>query len=234
MKAEQRSSDHPLEPSHRQCRRCGVCCCKGGPALHLEDREQVESGKIPLKCLFTIRQGEPAYDNIRGVIAPAATDIIKIKGAAENDATCRFLNQEQVGCRIYDMRPVECRCLTCWDTRAITALYDKNRLTRSHLLSRLPGLSDLVAEHQAHCDYQRVAQWAELIRKDGRLQEAAEELLAIIRYDHSLRNVTVERTRLDPDLLEFLFGRPLSATIRMFKVKLLKNEAETNIVPFFL
>jgi Fe-S-cluster containining protein len=198
----------------------------------MEDRGLVESGKIPLKCLFTIRQGEPAYDNVRGFISPAATDIVKIKGAAENDATCWFLNQEQAGCRIYDIRPIECRKLTCWDTCALAAMYDKERLTRDHLLSRLPGLCDLVAEHQERCGYAHVARYAELIHKENRPQGTIEELLAIIRYDQSLRNVTVERTRLDPGLLEFLFGRPMTETIRLFKIKLVQNEAETTIVPF--
>ncbi len=213
-----------------QCRRCGTCCCKGGPALHLEDREQVESGKIPLKCLYTIRQGEPVYDNVRRLTATAETDIIKIKGAAENDVTCLFLNQEQIGCGIYDARPIECRELACWDTRAIRAIYDRGRLTRQHLLGRLPGLSDLMAEHQARCRYDQVAGYAERLRKgDG--EADAEALLAMMRYDQSLRQVTVEKTRLDPDLLDFLFGRPLSHTIRMFQLKLIKKGQGITLAP---
>ncbi|MFZ1985241.1 MAG: YkgJ family cysteine cluster protein [Desulfatitalea sp.] len=214
-----------------QCRRCGTCCAKGGPALHLEDREAVDSGKIPLKCLFTIRQGEPAYDNIRRSIAPAATDIIKIKGAAESDATCLFLNQERVNCDIYESRPVECRVLTCWDTRAIMAMYDQERLTRGQLLSPLTALNDLVAAHQERCGYGRVALWADAIRQGHDGAEAVEALLDAIRYDQSLRQVAVARTRLDPGLLEFLFGRPLSVTIRMYGVKLAKRGDQVTIVP---
>ncbi len=214
-----------------QCRRCGTCCAKGGPALHLADREAVDSGKIPLKCLFTIRQGEPAYDNIRRAIAPAATDIIKIKAAADNDATCIFLDQERVGCGIYEARPVECRVLTCWDTRAIMAMYDQARLTRADLLARLPGLNDLVAEHQERCGYQQVALWAERIRQGQDAEQAVETLLHAIRYDQSLRQVSVARAHLDAGLLEFLFGRPLSVTIRMFRLKLAKKGEQVTIVP---
>jgi Fe-S-cluster containining protein len=216
--------------NEKQCRRCGTCCAKGGPALHQADRELVDSGQIPLKCLFTIRQGEPAYDNIRRSIAPAATDIIKVKGAAEGDATCIFLDQERVGCGIYESRPVECRVLTCWDTRAITAMYDRERLTRADLLSRLPGLNDLVAEHQERCGYEQVAQWAERIKQGQDAEPAVEALLHAIRYDQSLRQVAVERTHLDPGLLEFLFGRPLSATIRMCGIKLAKTGGQVTIV----
>jgi Fe-S-cluster containining protein len=214
-----------------QCRRCGTCCAKGGPALHQADREMVDSGKIPLKCLFTIRQGEPAYDNIRRSISPAATDIIKVKGAADNDATCIFLDQERVGCEIYESRPVECRLLTCWDTRAVMAMYDQERLTRADLLSRLPGLKDLVTEHQERSGYEQVAAWAGRIKNDPGDAAAIEALLHAIRYDHSLRQVAVTRARLDPGLLEFLFGRPLSATIRLFGIKLAKKGEQVTIVP---
>jgi Fe-S-cluster containining protein len=225
----------PEESSEQknQCRRCGTCCGKGGPALHLEDREAVDSGKILLKCLFTLRQGEPVYDNIRRLIAPATTDIIKIKGAADNDTTCLFLNQEHIRCDIYDSRPVECRVLTCWDTRAVMAMYDQERLTRGQLLSRLAALNDLVAEHQERCDYGRVALWADAIRKERKGAEAVQALLDAIRYDQSLRQVAVTRTRLEPGLLEFLFGRPLSVTIRMYGIKLAKIEGRITIVPSF-
>lgn len=217
-----------------ECRRCGTCCCKGGPALHLEDESLVATGRIPLKELLTIRQGEPAFDNVRGVVSPAPSDIIKIKGASPADATCRFLDQEAVGCTIYDHRPVECRVLTCWDSRAITEMYERDRLTRDRLLARLPGLSDLVAEHQERCNYQEIGRLAERIKSDqDNNGEGVEALLAIVRYDQSIRQVTVERTRLDQGLLDFLFGQPLTETLRRFKVKLVREGERITIVPAF-
>jgi len=220
-------------PSEYQCRRCGTCCCKGGPALHVQDETLVTSGKILLKDLCTIREGEPAFDNIRGVVSPAPSDIIKIKGVSDKDATCRFLNQETVGCTIYEHRPVECRVLTCWDTQAIMAMYDQDRLTRARLLSRLPGLFDLVGEHQHRCGYRRVAELAAAIKNGDEGGGTAEELLAMIRYDQSLRQVTVERSRLDPALLDFLFGRPMTETLPRFQVKMSRNGSRITIVPAF-
>jgi Fe-S-cluster containining protein len=221
----------PAKPTHA-CRRCGTCCAKGGPALHLEDREKVASGKIPLKTLFTIRQGEPAFDNVRGRIEPAANDIIKIKGAAEGDGTCRFLDQQKIACGIYEHRPIECRLLACWDTAALAAMYDRDRLTRGDLLSRLPGLIDLVTEHQKRCDYPRIGQWATRIRSGEGQQEAIQALLELMRYDQSLRKVTVERTRLDPEMVEFLFGRPLHLTIRLFRLRLARQGSALTIEPY--
>ncbi|WP_054032588.1 YkgJ family cysteine cluster protein [Desulfatitalea tepidiphila] len=222
-----------MHPSEYQCRRCGTCCCKGGPALHVQDETLVTSGKILLKDLCTIREGEPAFDNIRGVVSPAPSDIIKIKGVSDTDATCRFLNQETVGCTIYDHRPAECRVLTCWDTQAIMMMYDQDRLTRSRLLSRLPGLFDLVGEHQHRCAYPRVAELATAIKNRKMGGTAAKELLGMVRYDQSLRQVTVERSRLDPSLLDFLFGRPLAETLRRFQVKIIRNGPRITIVPAF-
>ena len=222
-----------MHPSEYQCRRCGTCCCKGGPALHVQDETLVTSGKILLKDLCTIREGEPAFDNIRGVVSPAPSDIIKIKGVSDTDATCRFLNQETVGCTIYEHRPAECRVLTCWDTQAIMAMYDQDRLTRGRLLSRLPGLFDLVDEHQHRCGYPRVAELATAIKSGKMGGTATEELLGMVRYDQSLRQVTVERSRLDPSLLDFLFGRPLAETLRRFQIKMIRNGPRITLVPAF-
>lgn len=205
--------------SQQQCRRCGTCCCKGGPALHLDDQELVTAGKIPLKHLYTIRQGEPAFDNIQRRICPAPSDIIKIKGQDDSDATCNYFIADPVGCGIYAHRPLECRILVCWDTRRIMETYARNRLTRTHLLARLPGLSDLVSEHQERCDYQRITTLAQTIKATPADTQAVQALLEIIRYDYSLRQVTTERTHLDPQLHNFLFGLPLTQTIGRLGIK---------------
>jgi Fe-S-cluster containining protein len=217
--------------SHQSCHRCGTCCCKGGPALHLSDEPLVASGKISLTQLFTIRVGEPVYENVRRIFEPAPSDIIKIKGADATDMTCRFFVHDPKGCRIYAHRPLECRVLDCRDTRAILAVYAKDRLTRAHLLERVPGLYDLVGDHQQRCGYERMGVLADTLKNDPGNTDAIEALLDIIRYDYSLRQVTVERTRLDANLLDFLFGLPLAQTIRRLGLKLVKRGALTMIVP---
>ena len=47
-----------------ECVRCGTCCGKGGPAFHHEDKMLIEQGIILSKHLYTIRAGEPVYDNV--------------------------------------------------------------------------------------------------------------------------------------------------------------------------
>jgi Fe-S-cluster containining protein len=221
--------DRPMNAT--TCRRCGTCCRQGGPALHLEDRELVASGRIPLQDLFTIRQGEPAYDNVSETVAPAVTDIIKLKGASTVSQVCRYYESASKGCGIYDHRPAECRALECWDTRRIQGPYRCRRLERRHLLADAAGVWELVQEHQQRCDYGEVAELADRLKQNSSVEEYQNKLLELIRYDDSLRQVTVERTGLNPELLPFLFGRPLSFTIQMFKLKLDRTSCGTRLVP---
>jgi Fe-S-cluster containining protein len=214
------------------CRHCGTCCRQGGPALHLEDRELVESGKIPLQDLFTIRRGEPAYDNVTGVIAPAVTDIVKLKGTSPGSDICCFYESATKGCGIYGDRPAECRALQCWDTRFIQALYSCRRLERRHLLVKAAGIWELVQEHQQRCDYGYVAELASRLQQQTpSAEESHNKLLELVRYDESLRQVTLERAGLNPELLPFLFGRPLAFTIQMFKLKPIRAGSGTRLVP---
>lgn len=214
-----------------RCQRCGTCCRKGGPTLHLEDQELIDSGIIPLKQLITIRQGEPAYDNVTDVIAPATTDIIRIRGLSEGSGICRLYDAEDKGCSIYNQRPAECRALKCWDTREIEKLYSCRRLTRRHLLSKVAGLWELVRDHQERCDYSHVAELASQLKLVHPRPESEKMLLELIRYDESLRQVTCERVGLDPELLPFLFGRPLSFTIRMFRLKPMQTDQGLSLRP---
>ncbi len=219
----------PQSDDQGHCRRCGTCCRKGGPGLHLEDQKLVESGKIQLKDLLTFRQGEPVYDNVTGRIAPAVTDIIKIKSAQQNRPDCVHYDSGQKGCGIYHDRPSECAALKCWDTRDIEELYNCRRLTRRHLIAGVEGLWDLVKHHQERCDYGHVAELADRIRRQRKTEEAEKELLELIRFDRHLRDVTQERMNLEPGMLEFLFGRPLVFTIKLFKLKMTSSASGARI-----
>jgi Fe-S-cluster containining protein len=197
-----------------KCRRCGTCCRNGGPTLHLEDKHLVESGIIPLKSLFTIREGEPANDNIKKSIQPATTDIIKIKGQ-NNSPLCRFFNSKDNVCKMYEHRALECRALKCWDTQEIEQIYSKTRLVRKDLISGVAGLWDLVEEHQRRCSYEIIQNLISLYKSDKK-NNPMKGLIEIINYDTHFRRLIIKRSELDPGMLEFLFGRPLTATIKMF------------------
>ena len=195
------------------CRRCGTCCRKGGPAFHLADRPLIEEGTIPLQHLFTIRKGERVKDPIRGMVGPVATELIKVKGSA-NTWTCTFFNERECSCRIYTERPLECRLLKCWDTTEVEEMTARDCLTRRHLLEGVAGLWDVVAEHEVRCGCEKLAEMTAHLKKER--QKSAENAIAeMINYDRHLRRLVVEKSRIDPQILDFLFGRPLEKILAM-------------------
>lgn len=201
------------------CRQCGTCCRKGGPALHRVDRALVMEGLIPAENLYTIRTGEPVRDNVAGQAAFAEGDIIKIKGAGDSWC-CRYLDDPANRCTIYDRRPLECRAMQCWDTRAIADLYDRDRLTRRDLLGDVAGLWELIVDHDRRCSYRALRAKAE--RLTSHPLERTTILAAItdmVKYDESLRSLLVEQGHASQGLLDFLLGRPLTAALHGFQIK---------------
>jgi len=177
----------------------------------------IEKGKIPSKYLYTIRKGELAHDNVKGCLKPVDSDIIKIKGKKDS-WTCIFFDEVKKGCTIYDDRPLECRALKCWDARELEQIYADTRLTRKDLVSEVKGLWDLIQEHQARCDYEKIRNLIKDLA-DGKRAGTRRELQEIINYDAEIRKLVVARGGLDPELLDFLFGRPLTETLGNYGVK---------------
>ena len=201
-----------------ECQRCGTCCQKGGPAFHQADKRLIEEGVIHSKYLFTIREGELAYDNVRQCLEPARTDIIKIK-KQKDSLTCIFFNERQSACNIYENRPSECRALKCWDTKELEDLYAKMRLTRKDLISEIEGLWSLIKDHQERCNYDTIQGLVKAI-KTSKDDEARKKLNEIILFDIEIRKLVVAKAGLEAEILDFLFGRPLNQTLKNFGLKL--------------
>ena len=191
-----------------ECKRCGTCCIKGGPSFHVEDRVLIEDGFIPAKSLYTVREGEPVRDNMSGRIIYAASDIIKIKGK-KNGWTCFYYDKAGKKCAVYECRPLECRLLDCRNTGEIEKIFGKNLLTRKYIIGSVEGLWDLVTEHERRCSYKTIRN---LINKNGKTKKGvlSEEVSELVEYDKIIRELVVKKGQLDSELLDFLFGRPLS------------------------
>ncbi len=202
------SKDRTRTTAGIPCQRCGACCEKGGPALHTADRHLVESGRIPLKYLFTIRPGETVRDNVQQRLTRSTADIIKIKGKKGTWA-CVFFDAANKACTLYADHPLECRVLDCRRPEALESLYTRNRLTRKDLLYSMNKLWELVQDHEQHCSLEKVTPL--FSSSGGPIDSDAQKRLAFIfRYDTHLRRLVVEKGKMDPQLLDFLFGRPLS------------------------
>ena len=191
-----------------ECIRCGTCCKKGGPSFHHKDRMLIEKGVILSEYLYTIRKGEMVYDNIRECILPTDSDIIKIKSRKSSRA-CLFFDETESRCEIYGNRPTECRVLKCWDTREIERIYAENRLIRKDLMGNISGLWELIEAHQFRCDYEQIRR----LVKDSETGQKNEALKECFRYDVHIRELVVEKSGIDPEMTDFLFGRPLTETV---------------------
>ena len=216
--------------SEATCQQCGTCCRKGGPALHVEDRDLVMDGLIPAEALYTIRPGEPVRDNVAGRPSYADHDIIKIKGNGD-DWCCRFLDDESTRCTIYDRRPAECRALQCWDTRAIEALYHRERLSRKDLLEGAQGLWELIADHDQRCGYRAIRGLAEQLSSEtGERAAAISAITEMVKYDESLRQLLVENGHAPEKMLDFLLGRPLTDTLHGFRINVERTDGHIRLV----
>jgi len=203
-----------------ECQRCGTCCKKGGPALHFEDQQLLDAGSIPLASLYTIRKGELARNNVTGGLICLPIEIIKIK-SYPGDSACMYYHDADASCGIYEKRPFECRAMECWNSDKIVALYDQNRLTRELVLEKADWLKDLVDTHESECDLERVQTLVN--EREAGDANAASVLMEMINYDFHLRNIVTEKGNISSDMLDFLFGRPLSEIIsRQFGVKISK------------
>ena len=212
------------EPKRTQCVRCGTCCLKGGPTLHLEDVDALEKRIIKRSDLYTIRQGETVFNNIEGETCVLAEEMIKIKGTKES-YSCIFYDDIQKGCTIYAHRPIECRVLRCWDTKGIEAISGKRRLCRKHLIPPDSPLAHIIAAHEQRCSYMTIETWIDKIAGPG-ATAAVERIIEALQFDHYLRPFIAKKFALPIEEMDFFFGRPLTTTINMFGLQV-EQEGET-------
>jgi hypothetical protein len=184
---------------------------------------------IGLRFLYTLREGELAMDNVTGRLFPLADDIIKIKGQGQG-WTCVFFDAAAKGCQIYASRPAECRVLKCWDPGQLAAMYTHDRLTRRDLIAGVEGLWELVLDHSRRVSHDRIQHLLATAGPRGLDVDADAALMAMVRYDLSLREVLVEKGKVTPDQLDFLFGRPLTRTLPPFGVTFTRSAGRLGIV----
>ena len=211
-----------MEAPIRECRRCGTCCTKGGPALHREDEPLIREGVLSFQHIFTLREGEPVHDNVRGCLVPLTGELVKIR-SQQGGATCLFYDIDKRSCGIYSSRPLECRLLKCWDTRDIENAFEKNRLSRKDLLSEKHNILNLIHAHDTRCGHGLLASLVRQLSTPGG-DEAVQRILDMLQYDHYMRPFLVQKAAIDEQTLDFLFGRPLSQSIRAYGLEIEKKD----------
>jgi uncharacterized protein len=85
-----------------ECQRCGACCTGDPGVIRISERE--------IRMLADFLE-MPASDLTRMHLRPIASGF---SIAEEADGACRFYDQ---GCRIYPVRPLQCRTYPFWFSR---------------------------------------------------------------------------------------------------------------------
>lgn len=201
-----------LESPPPVCRRCGECCRRGGPGLHLDDIPLVVSGVVPRAVLVTLRQGETVHDNVTGRLATLSREMVRII-APGTDPACPFF-REPGDCLIHVQSPAECRALFCDAPQALMAMYRENRVARRDLIPEASPARELVRLHEERCPAGEGIRLCLAVRTDSAASAALAEM---VRFDAAFRELCLEKGAVLPGELEFFFGRPLSVVLGPFR-----------------
>ncbi|MEN8140472.1 MAG: YkgJ family cysteine cluster protein [Thermodesulfobacteriota bacterium] len=189
----------------RECKQCGTCCRKGGPALHGEDLGLV-GRQIALDQLICVRQGEPSLHPLAGEARPAREEFVKVAGKA-GSWECLFLSREGL-CRLHPDKPLQCRTLECWQPQPLLDLLERDLVKRRHLLEPSSPLLSLIAEQEESCSFARLTPYLELERG------VDEEFIKLINLDLKLRERGAKEHGLSLNRELLFLGRPLFKTLQ--------------------
>lgn len=203
-----------MKSRQRQCRRCGTCCTKGGPALHREDLPLLQSGVLSFSRLITIRQGEPAFNPLTETVEPAAQELVKLAGKGAS-WECLFYDAAASACTIHAGRPLECRLLKCWDTEEIKKIIGTNCLGRLDIIESDDPRREHILFHEEKCAYSEINALHRQLAGPTRHDDALAALRGIMEQDLQIRDQAIALFHLTLPQELFYFGRPLFTTLRL-------------------
>lgn len=201
-----------------KCKRCGTCCRKSPPALHLPDIPLYKEGHLHKGDLLTLRKGELVRDNVRGKLISLSEELVRIK--ARKDGSCPFLDLEDNLCLQYEFRPLECRILTCWDPQPLIATYEQDRVSRLDLVPRESALAHIIQVHEERCAVGKLSTLVHELRNSQSASPKAflTELADLVITDFELRDLLKKKAGAGQAELEFVFGRPLPTLLKSMGV----------------
>lgn len=208
-----------MNPPRDHCICCGECCLRSSPSLQVEDIPKVMGGPIRRSDLYTVRAGELVWDNIQDSLKRTEREIVKIREGKETGA-CIFYDDRGKQCTIYEHRPAQCAAMTCWDDTEFMKVFGGPKASRTDLIQDR-NLLRLMEAHEERCGYDRLDRHVRAIERSG--ERAVEDILGLLKYDHEIRLLTSKRLDLNPDELDLIYGRPLTETIVMFGLKVVRE-----------
>ena len=209
-----------MEKPRDHCIRCGECCLKGSPTLQTEDLNLIKKGLIGKKDLYTIRKGELVKDNIKEGLVVTETELVKVREREGESRGCIFYDDHGKACKIYKHRPLQCAALKCWDTKEFLEVFQGPKLMRRQAIED-QVLLGLMEEHERRCGYALLEKLVGEIESKG--EEAVEHVLDLLKFDYYLRPFVADKLGLNPEEMDFFFGRPLTETITMFGLQVVQE-----------
>ena len=208
-----------MKSSQQICHRCGTCCQKSSPALHLHDLHLITEGHIAKNSLITYRNGEWIIDNVAGTLIRLDQEITK----PIITSYCTFYLPENNACAIYIDRPMECWIQLCSDPEPFKKIYQKDRLTRKDIFSPDSPLLELIEYHETNCPLTDLPQ-----SFDDLTKTIQEDLKKMIQFEYHFRYTLYQQTGMQQNDMNFVLGRPIERTIFMYLSNLnLRNKQET-------
>jgi Fe-S-cluster containining protein len=195
------------------CKQCGICCTKGGAALHGTDLQILRKKLIPRSDLITLRKGEFAHNPVSDKVQATTTEIVKLRGAG-GEWICCYYDPTTCGCTIYANRPLACRTLKCWDPDESLALVETDLLSRMDILEGEKILKELVIQYEkSHPlpDFNVLS--LDIRRQPEKCIAALEEQ---VNADIAFRDRAVQDSTTVSQEELFLFGRPLFQLLHPF------------------
>jgi Fe-S-cluster containining protein len=202
-------------PIQVNCNRCGECCIKGGPTLHISDAKLLKEGHLSYADLYTIRNGQLVYNNIENKLMTIDFELIKVK-ELEGKKTCKFFVEQGNVCSIYANRPLQCEKFECWNSEKLMEAFTEEKLTRAHLIAGNDSLTIIVNNHEIKCSYETLKELFEDIQEG---KDVTQEVFDILQYDAEMRPLLTKKLSINPEYIPLLLGRPLESTLDMFGYK---------------
>lgn len=212
-----------------ECKRCGICCKKGGPILHHADRSFLQKNLVTLDQLRVIRKGELAFNPVTEKVEPAEVEMIKLAGTGTS-WECPFHHKTGAlsACTIHGDRPMECRVLKCWDTTDIEAVVFKDCLTRFDVLGPDNPLLGEILDHEERCAYRELWLRIEGLKGKSR-EESIAEIQAVLSQDMQIRARLIAQYGLTLVQELFYLGQPMFRVVEDSALTISFNNDELQV-----
>jgi len=196
------------------CRRCGSCCLKGGPVLHMGDKKILLEGYAGHQHLITLRKGELAFNPLNEKLEPIPKELIKVAGNRES-WSCFFYNDKESTCTIYENRFLECRLLKCWDTSELFSIIGRDTIIRTDIINAGDPIIEIIDAHEQSCPCNEIEDAVSMILTGKDKSKHFKRLRELVMKDMEIRRFALAEMGLRKEFELFVFGRPVSELLSL-------------------